>query len=119
MGQAHLATAFSAQPAEPFGLRPKKGRSSPPSAPVSRRRNPAGRRPVGGEQAGGVTNQFGGRKEGRVSPEGFSAAEGNDGGEQTATSWSRGHRRGPSSWGGSTQRCSAWGGVEMVGGGLE
>jgi hypothetical protein len=43
MGQAHLATAFLAQPAEPFGLRLKQGRSSPPLAPASCRQNPAGR----------------------------------------------------------------------------
>jgi hypothetical protein len=36
-----------------------------------------------------------------------------------AASRSRGHRRGPSSWGGSTRRRSAWGGVETVEGGLE
>jgi hypothetical protein len=41
------------------------------------------------------------------------------GGEETAVSRSRGHRWGPSGWGGSTRRRGAWGGVEMVGGGLE
>jgi hypothetical protein len=35
MGQAHLATAFLAQPMEPFGLRLKQGRTSPPLAPVT------------------------------------------------------------------------------------
>jgi hypothetical protein len=48
-----------------------------------------------------------------------STAEGIGGGEKMAASQSRVHRRGPSGWGGSTQRHGAWGGVEMVGGGLE
>jgi hypothetical protein len=43
MGQAHLATAFPTQPAEPFGSRSNLGRSSPPSAPASCRWNPASR----------------------------------------------------------------------------
>jgi hypothetical protein len=86
--------------------------------------NPIGRRPVvgdgvGKEQAGGVVDQIGGRREGRGSPEGFSMAEGIGGGERSAASRSRGHRRGPSSWRGSTLWRGAWGGVEMVGGGLE
>jgi hypothetical protein len=38
---------------------------------------------------------------------------------RTAASQSRGHQRGPSDWGGSTRWHGAWGGVEMVGGGLE
>jgi hypothetical protein len=46
-------------------------------------------------------------------------AEGISGGVRTATSRSRGHRRGPSGWGGGTRRRSAWGGVETVRGGLE
>jgi hypothetical protein len=41
------------------------------------------------------------------------------GGEETAASRSRGHRRGLSGWGGCTRRCGAWGGVETIGGGLE
>jgi hypothetical protein len=41
------------------------------------------------------------------------------GGEETAASQSSGHQRGPSGWGGCTQRRGAWGGVETVGGGLE
>jgi hypothetical protein len=42
-----------------------------------------------------------------------------DGGEEMAASRSRGHRRGPSNWGGSTRRGDAQGGVETVGGGME
>jgi hypothetical protein len=45
--------------------------------------------------------------------------EGIGGGEETVASQSRGHRRGPSGWGGCTRWHSAWGGVEMVRGGLE
>jgi hypothetical protein len=124
MGQAHLATTSLAQPAEPFGPRMKHGRSSPPSAPASRRRNTAGRWPVGGrgvagEQADGVTNWFGGQKEGRGSPEGFSVAEGINDREKTMASQSRGHWRGLSSLGGSTQRRGTWGGVEVTREGLE
>jgi hypothetical protein len=84
----------------------------------------AGRWPVGGggvagEQAGGVTDQFGGRKEGRGSPEGFSVAEGINGREKTVARRSRGHRRSLSGLGGSTQWLGAWGGVEMTREGLE
>jgi hypothetical protein len=71
------------------------------------------------EQAGGVTDRFGGRREGRSSPIGFSTVEGISGGEETVTNQSRGHRRGSSGWGGCTQWCGAWGGVETVGGWLE
>jgi hypothetical protein len=74
---------------------------------------------VAGQQAGGVRDRFGGQREGRGSPEGFSAVEGIGGGEATAPSQSRGHRWGPSDWGGSTQRHGAWGGVDTVEGGLE
>jgi hypothetical protein len=45
--------------------------------------------------------------------------EGIGDGEKTAASQSRGHQRGPSGWGGSTQWHGAWGGVETVRGGLE
>jgi hypothetical protein len=38
---------------------------------------------------------------------------------KTAASRSRGHRWGPRGWGGSTRWRGAWGGVEMIGGGLE
>jgi hypothetical protein len=41
------------------------------------------------------------------------------GGEETVASRSRGHWWGLSDWGVSTQRRGAWGGVEMVRGGLE
>jgi hypothetical protein len=74
---------------------------------------------VAGEQADRVTDRFDGQREGRGSPKGFSAVEGTGGGEKMAASWSRGHRRGPSSWEGSTQRRGAWGGVETVKEGLE
>jgi hypothetical protein len=47
--------------------------------------------------------------------EGLSAVEGISGGGRTLASQSRGHRRGPSGWGGSTQCCDAWGGVKAVG----
>jgi hypothetical protein len=50
---------------------------------------------------------------------GLTVAQQVDGGEETAASRSRGHRWGPSGWGGCTQRRGAWGGVEMVGGGLQ
>jgi hypothetical protein len=53
---------------------------------------------VVGEQAGGVTDRFGGRREGRSSPVGFSTVEGISGGEETVTNQSRGHRRGSSGW---------------------
>jgi hypothetical protein len=80
---------------------------------------------VGGRQWSGRgasrqgADRIGGQIEGRGLLEGFSAAEGNGGGEKTTASQSRGHRWGPSSWGGSTRRRDAWGGVEMIGGGLE
>jgi hypothetical protein len=74
---------------------------------------------VAGEQAGGVTDWFGGRKEGRGSLEGFSTAEGINGREKTVASRSRGHQRGLSGLGGSTQWRGAWGGVEMTIEGLE
>jgi hypothetical protein len=51
---------------------------------------------VAEEQVGGVMDRFGNQREGRSSPEGFSVAEGIGGGEETAASRSRGHRRGPS-----------------------
>jgi hypothetical protein len=38
---------------------------------------------------------------------------------RSSASRGRVHRRGPNGWGGSTQRRDAWGGVEMVGEGLE
>jgi hypothetical protein len=66
-----------------------------------------------------VTDRFGCQREGRGSPEGFSVVEGIGGGDKMAASWSRGHRRGLSGLGGSTWRCGAWGGVEMVEGGLK
>jgi hypothetical protein len=49
---------------------------------------PAGDGGVAGEQAGGVTNRFGGQREGRSSPEGFSVVGGGGvgGGEETAAS---------------------------------
>jgi hypothetical protein len=119
MGQTHLAMAFPAQPTEPFSLRPKQGRSSPPFAPVSCRRNPAGGGGVAGEQAGEVMDRFGGRREGRSSLEGFSVAEGIGDGEEMAARGSRGHRRGPSGRGGCTWRCDAWGAIETVEGWLE
>jgi hypothetical protein len=74
---------------------------------------------VAGEQAGRVADWISVRREGRGSPEGFSTVEGISGGERTIASQSRGHRRGPSDWGGSTWWHGAWDGVEMVGGGLE
>jgi hypothetical protein len=74
---------------------------------------------MAGEQAGGVMGRFCGRREGRSSSGGFSASKGISGGEETATSRSRGHRRGPCGWGGCTRWCGAWGGVETVGGWLE
>jgi hypothetical protein len=74
---------------------------------------------VAGEQADGVMDQFGGRREGRSSLGGFSVMEGIGGGEEMAASRSRGHRRGPSDQGGCTQWHGAWGGVEMVRGWLE
>jgi hypothetical protein len=74
---------------------------------------------VVGEQAGRGTDRIGGRREGSGSMEGFSVAEGISGGERTVASQSMSHQRGPSGWGGSTQQCGAWGGVETVGGGLE
>jgi hypothetical protein len=74
---------------------------------------------VAGEQAGGVTHRFGGRREGRSSSEGFSMAEGIDEREETAASRSRGHWRGPSGQGGCTQRRGTCGGVETVRGWLE
>jgi hypothetical protein len=61
----------------------------------------------------------GGRREGRVSPESFSVVEGIGGGEKMVTFWSRGHRRGPSGWGGSTQWRGVCCGVETIRGGLE
>jgi hypothetical protein len=67
---------------------------------------------VAREQADGVTDRFGGRREGRSSPEGFSVAEGFGGGEETAARWRSG-------WRGCTRWHGAWGGVEMVGGWLE
>jgi hypothetical protein len=48
------------------------------------------------------------------SPEGLPAVEGIGDGVRTSASQSKGHRWGPSGWGGSTQRCGAWGGVEAV-----
>jgi hypothetical protein len=45
--------------------------------------------------------------------------EGINGGEKTAASQSRGHRRGPSGWGGCTRQRGTWGGVETIGGGLQ
>jgi hypothetical protein len=80
---------------------------------------PTGSGGVAGEQAGGVTDRFGGRREGRSSSKGFSTTEGIGGEEETAASRSRGHRRGPSGWGGCTRRRGASGGVETIGGGLE
>jgi hypothetical protein len=65
---------------------------------------------MAGEQDSGVMDRFGGRREGRSSPVGFSTAEGIGGGEEMAASRSRGHRWGPSSWGGCTLRRGAWGG---------
>jgi hypothetical protein len=47
---------------------------------------PTGGGGVAGEQAGGVTDQVGGRREGRSSPKGFSTVEGIGGGEETAAS---------------------------------
>jgi hypothetical protein len=74
---------------------------------------------VAGEQAGRVVDRIRGRREGRSSLEDFSTAEGIGGRERTMASQSRGHRQGPSGWGGSTRRCNAWGGIETVRGGLE
>jgi hypothetical protein len=58
---------------------------------------PASSGGVAGEQAGGVTDRFGGRREGRSSPEDFSMVEGIGGGEEMAASRSRGHWWGLSS----------------------
>jgi hypothetical protein len=74
---------------------------------------------VAGEQASGVADRFGGQREGRSSLESFSTVERISGGEETVASRSRGHRRGPSGWGGCTQRRGARGGVKTVGGRLE
>jgi hypothetical protein len=74
---------------------------------------------VAGEQGGRVADRLGGRREGRNSPEGFSGVEVIGGGGRTSASRSRGHQRGLSSWGGSTRRRDAWGGVDTVGEGLE
>jgi hypothetical protein len=74
---------------------------------------------VAGEQAGGVMDQFGGRREGRSSPEGFSTTEGISGGEEMSASRSRGHWQGLSGRGGCTRWRGAWGGVETVEGWLE
>jgi hypothetical protein len=111
-------------PSQPFGPRQRKGRLSPPSAPAACRQNPAGQRPVVGggvaeEQADRVADRIGGRREGRRSPESFSVVEGIGGGGRTSASRSRGLWKGPCSWGGSTRRRDAWGGVETVRAGLE
>jgi hypothetical protein len=74
---------------------------------------------VAGEQADGVPNWFGSRREGRSSPKGFSMMEGFGGGEEMATSRSRGHRQSLRGQGGCTRRRGAWDGVETVRGGLE
>jgi hypothetical protein len=74
---------------------------------------------VAGEQASGVTDRFGGQREGRSSPEGFFVVEGIGGREETAASQSRGHRRGLSGRGGCTRRRGAWGGIKTVRGWLE
>jgi hypothetical protein len=87
MGQAHLATAFPVQPAEPFGPRPKQGFFPVGTGELlAKSGRPTGGGGVAGEQAGGVTDQVGGRREGRSSPEGFSMAEGIGSGEEMATS---------------------------------
>jgi hypothetical protein len=104
-------------PAEP-------GEAFSPSALAACRQNPAGRRPmvgggVAGEQVGRVADRIGSRREGRGSPKGFSPVEVLGGGQRMVASWSWGHRRGLSGWGGSTWWRDAWGGVEMVVGGLE
>jgi hypothetical protein len=80
---------------------------------------PTGSGGVAGEQASGVTDRFGGQREGTSSSEGFFAAKGIGGWEETTASWSRGHQRGLSGWGECTRRYGAWGGVETVGGWLE
>jgi hypothetical protein len=81
-------------PSQPFGLRQRQGRLSPPSAPAACLQNAAGQLPVvsGGvarDQVSRVVDRIGGRREGRGSPEGFFAVEGIDGGERTAASRSR------------------------------
>jgi hypothetical protein len=80
---------------------------------------PTGGGGVAGEQSSGVTDRFGNRREVRFSPEGFSVVEGIGGRDETVASWSRGHQRGSSSWGGCTWQRGARGGVEMVRGWLE
>jgi hypothetical protein len=50
---------------------------------------------------------------------GLAAVKQVGGGGEIVARWSRGHRRGPTGWGGCTRRCGAWGGIETVGGGLE
>jgi hypothetical protein len=78
-----------------------------------------GRRCSGQEQAGRVMDRFGGRREGRSSPGGFSMTEGIGSGEETVASRSRGHWRGLSGRGGCTRQRGAWGGVETIEGWLE
>jgi hypothetical protein len=86
--------------------------------------SPADRRRVAGE--GGarelaleVRVQIWGIGSGGAHRGGLAAVKQVGGGEEMAASRSRGHWRDPSGGGGSTRRCGAWGGVEMVGGGLE
>jgi hypothetical protein len=101
MGQAHLATAFPTQPAEPYGPRLNLGRSSPPSAPASCWWNLASRRPAvqwpGSKPAGWRTGL---------------AAEERGGGHQKASLWWRGTAAG-------NRRRQAWvgviGGVREIG----
>jgi hypothetical protein len=67
-------------PSQPFGLRQRQGRLSPPSAPAACLQNAAGQLPVvsGGvarDQVSRVVDRIGGRREGRGSPEGFFAVE--------------------------------------------
>jgi hypothetical protein len=79
-GSAHLDQR-GPTPSQPFSPRQSQERLSPPSAPVTCCQNPVDRRSVvrsgvAGEQADRVADLIGGHREGRGSPEGFSAAEG-------------------------------------------
>jgi hypothetical protein len=96
--------------------------SSPAHASPAESGRPAasgrGRRCQGASPGGEGSNL--GHRQWRGSPwGGLTAVKQVGGGEEMAASRSRGHWRDPSGGGGSTRRRGAWGGVEMVGGGLE
>jgi hypothetical protein len=98
--------------------RPIQNREGPAHLCLSGRgRARGGFLPIG--TVGRVADRIGSRREGRGSPKGFSPVEVLGGGQRMVASWSWGHRRGLSGWGGSTWWRDAWGGVEMVVGGLE